>query len=359
MKKALIITALAMSFLTAKHITISQQDIKAWQIQTEKVPFVKEVPLGSFLLSVTTPPELKRTISLPFEAQVTRLRVALYQNVRKGDLLAEVTGTEWIEAQQKAIADAIELRHHTHAYERKKRLCREEIIPKKECIAALAELKTDRIKVAASKALLQSYGAGEETISALFKNFKIDRTIKVVAPDNGVIVSMQASPGKSSDPAVALFVIQKPGALWIEGNLPLKKTRQLQIGEAVKVKVEGTVHDGKVLQIAPVINPQNQTQPVRFGLSKSAQLLPGMRSNGVVILLKEAVKVPKKSVVKHDGIYLLFVKKGEHFEDVHVKIIGEEPDYYYLQPDEALRNPVVTTSVSVLKNLAGDGAADE
>ncbi len=75
-----------------------------------------KLPLGEFIAEAVTPPSLLHTISLPFEANVKKLNVAKYQEVTKGYVLAEVTGTEWIGIQQKAIAEAIEYQTSLTSY---------------------------------------------------------------------------------------------------------------------------------------------------------------------------------------------------------------------------------------------------
>ncbi len=131
------------------------------------------------MAEVVTPPQLLQTVSLPFEAQIKKIYVANFDNVKRREPLAEVTGRDWIELQKRFISDAIELKHHKSVADRKDRLCQEEIIPRKECISANAEYRADRIKVSASKALLRGYGADEKMIRELFENLKISQTLKV------------------------------------------------------------------------------------------------------------------------------------------------------------------------------------
>lgn len=353
MKKLLFITLIPF-MIHAKELTLSPQEIATWGIKEAAPQSVSSVPLGSFIVEVTTPPTLIQTISLPFEAQVVSLNTALYQKVKKGDLLAKVTGTEWISAQKAAISDAIELRHHTHTAERKNKLCKEEIIPKKECIAANAELRTDKIKVAASKALLKSYGATPQMIQNLFTNLKIYPTIPIISPCDGTIIALNAYPGKSTAPSSALFVIQKKGAYWLESDLPLDKTKMLKEKENVLLNIEGKQYKSKVIQIAPILNQQNQTRHIRLSIPGQSDLLPGLRTNATLILQKETLKLPQKSVIKYDGKHTVFIKKGDKFVNVPVTVLGEDSTHYYIKPSPELQNAkVVTTAVAVLKNMLG------
>ncbi len=349
----LLLTILPLSLL-AKEITLTPKEESNWKLKTTIPKISKTLPLGSFIVEVTTPPSLLHSISLPFNAQVLSLNVATYQSARKGDLLAKVTGVEWIEVQQKAIADAIELRHHKHLAERKNKLCREDIIPKKECVAANAELKTDKIKLSASKAHLQSFGASPQMVKTLLKTLEIKSTIPITAPIDGIITTLNAYPGKSTDAATALFVIQKKGALWLESDMPLSKALRLTEGQKLKLLINGTLYNSKVLQLSPTVDMQNQSRHVRFSLGEDSALLSGMRTNAEVIMIEKSLRVPKKSVIKDGTKTIVFIKKKKVYGDVVVTILSEDEKYYYLKDDENLHFPIVSTSVAILKSMLGE-----
>ncbi len=340
--------------LFAKGITLSKEEQNNWKLQTLSPKMSKSLPLGSFIVNVTTPPTLLHSISLPFTAQILSLNVANYQSVKKGDYLAKVTGTEWIEVQQKAIADAIELRHHRHLAERKNKLCREDIIPKKECIAANAELKTDEIKIAAAKAHLESFGATKSMVKELLTRLKIKTSIPIIAPIDGIVTTLNAQPGKSTPAATPLLVIQKEGALWLESDLPLSLAFALSKGEEVQLRIDGKLYKSSVLQLSPTVDSQNQSRHVRFSLQKDATLLAGMRTLAEVISLKKCLQVPKKAVIKEGENSILFIKKDGAYHDRAVTILSEDATHYYLKDDEALHFPIVVTSVAILKSMLGE-----
>lgn len=357
MKKITILLLLITSIpllVFSKEIKLTEKEESNWKIKTALLETSQTLPLGTFIVEVTTPPTLLHSVSLPFSAQVLSLNVATYQSVNKGDLLANVTGTEWIEVQKEAIADAIELRHHRHLAERKNRLCREDIIPKKECVAANAELKTDQIKLAASKAHLQSFGASPLMVQELLNTLEIKSAIPISAPTDGIITTINAQPGKSTDTSSALFVIQKQGALWLESDMPLSLALTLKEGQAVQLRINNTLHNSKVLQLSPTVDVQNQSRHVRFSVGKESTLLAGMHTSAKVILLEKSLRVPKKSVIKEGDDTIVFVKKEGIYQDIVVSILSEDKKYYYLQDDEKLHFPIVTTSVAILKSMMGE-----
>lgn len=178
MKKLLLGLSISLLMLEATPLTLTKEQEKDWQIKTQKIERSHALALGEFMAEVTTPPQQLHSVSLPFEAQIKKLYVAQYEPIKKGQLLADVTGREWIEIQKRFIADAIELKHHGHLAERKRPLCEEGIIPKKECTSANAEHQADKIKVAASKALLRGYGASKKAFTTFFLSLKLPKQFK-------------------------------------------------------------------------------------------------------------------------------------------------------------------------------------
>ncbi len=351
--KILLLTLFTFS-LHAGDIVLTAEQKDNWQIKAQAPKTSDELPLGEFIAKVVTPPSLLHTISLPFEANVKKLNVANYQYVKAGQVLAEVTGTEWIATQQKAISDTIELRYHEQRVERKNMLCKEEIIPQKECTAANAELEANKIKVSASKALLKSYGASDVMIDTLFKELKLSQTIPLTSIVAGRIVELNATPGKSTNTEDALFIIQEKGSLWLESDIEVLRTEGLKEGQKVQITLANHTFNTTILQLSPVINSQNQTRQVRFLVPLDVDVFAGLRTSAKITLSEESYKVKKNAVIKDGDKQIIFVKTKDCFRSVPVVILTEDDKYYYLNPMAELKNEIAVTSLAVLKNMLGE-----
>lgn len=341
------------SLLHAENIQITAEQEANWQIKLEKAHSSKTLPLGEYVAQVVTPPILLHTISLPFEANVKKLYVANYQEVKQGEILADVTGTEWIEAQQKAISNLIELKLQEELTTRKNSLCKEEIIPKKECTSANAALEASRVKVAASKALLKSYGADETMISKLFNNLVLSQTIQLKSMIDGRIVGLNAAPGKSTSPSDAIFMIQKHGGLWLESDIEAKRTAGLKEGESVEITFNNRTFETTILQLSPVINPENQTRRIRFSVPSDIDLISGLRSSAKVVLKHQSMKIKKNAVIKIDQQQVVFYKTKEGYTSLPIEILAEDELYYFVKPSSELKHKIAVSSVAILKNMSG------
>ncbi|MFK5976324.1 MAG: efflux RND transporter periplasmic adaptor subunit [Sulfurovum sp.] len=340
--------------LTAQNITLSPQQEQNWQIESLTPSPASKIPLGEFVTRVVTPPSLLYTISLPFEANVKKLNIAKYQEVKKNQILTTLTSAKWVSTQQEAIANAIELRHQKDITKRKNLLCKEEIIPQKECITSKAKLEMAKIKVSTSKALLQSYGADNYMIIELFEHLRLYPIIELKSSVDGRVVSIQAATGKSTTPSEALFVIQQKGALWLESAIEAKRTIGLYEGQKVSITLDSASFDTTIIQLSPIINPQNQTRDVRFAIPLEVEIFSGLRTNAIIHIAKDTVKIEKKAVIKYNDKQIVFIKTPTGYNSVEIEILSENDNSYFVKPSKALTNKIATSSLAILKNMLGE-----
>ncbi|MCF6245370.1 MAG: efflux RND transporter periplasmic adaptor subunit, partial [Sulfurovum sp.] len=211
----------------------------------------------------------------------------------------------------------------------------------------------DKVRVAASKALLKGYGASENMIEDLFQKLEMSNTIKITSSVDGSIIALGATPGKSTNPSDALFVIKQEGALWLEANIEADRTNKLREGQNVEITLNDKMFKTKVLQISPIINPKNQTRQVRFLAPVQTDISAGYIGSATLTLFGDVLKVKKNSVIKEGTTQIVFVKNKDGFIAIPVKVLSEDDSYYYLQRSPRLQNEIATNSLAILKNLLG------
>jgi len=354
MKKNIILQVLLSVSLFAE-ILLTPEEEKNWQIETTIGKEVTHIPIGEYITRITTPPNLLHTLSVPYEAQVVKLNKVSYDKVKKGESLALITATEWVESQRKAITNAVELMHHEHIAERKSKLCAEEIIAQKECVDADAEVKADRFKLSASKALLKAYGASSAMVEKLHKELNIFPNIQLRSPVNGRLLQVNIQPGKSISPSSALFVIKVDGANWLESSLPLSAADKFKATDKVIINIEGKDIQSQVLHISPILDPLSQTIDTRFSLPKDAKLLAGLRTKAKFSIKGKAILVNKKAVVQDGDRTIVFIKKGQKYQAQKVFVISEDHNTCYLEYNTELNNPIVISTTSIFQNMLQKG----
>jgi hypothetical protein len=349
MKKRLLIIA-ACQILYSQTITLTTEQEKTWNIKSEKPTLSTMLPLGEFSAQVITPPSLIQTVTLPFEVHTKQFFVSLYDKVQKGQLIAEVSAMAWLEAQQSAINDFLDLENTRQKNERNKMLCKDGIIPQKACIESETNYKQLVAKQNASVALLKNYGANEMTVHTLFETLQVAPVLKINALDDGTVTFLNTSSSSSE----ALFILHKEGVLWLESAMEASYAQYLHIGQTAHIRFNGKVFDAKILQRAFIVDPLTQTQTVRFEIAKEISIAPGIRANAQIAVPMNLYKISKTSVITYQNKPIVFIKHAQNYTIQEVDILGEDGTYYYSNTALDLHTPIATTSVAILKNLIGN-----
>jgi len=191
-------------------------------------------------------------------------------------------------------------------------------------------------------------------ISTLFNDLQLSSTIPLTSSVAGRVVELNASPGKSTNPQDALFIIQEEGSLWLESDIEVLRTQGLHEGQKVEITLANKTFNTNILQISPVINPQNQTRHVRFHVPTNIDVFAGLRTTAKITLSYNSYKVNKNAVIKVDDKQIVFIKNEQGFSSVPVTILAEDDRYYYLKPSNVLKNLIAVSSLVILKNMLGD-----
>lgn len=350
MKKRLFILFVLYTNILFADIKLKPDEEKNWQIEVSKAQEISFVPITASMMRVTTPPKLLQAISLPYEAKVIRLNKANFESATKGELLAVLESPKWIEAQKETIDAYIEFSHSQNEANRKSKLCKEQIIAEKECIAADAELQRVKVKLSSAKNLLKSYGATEENIQKLTRDSTIIPHIELRSPLNGVIVQTGIELGKNISASDTLFIIKTPGEDWLEGEITSSVANHLAPSQEIIVKIDNKEIKSKIIVISPTINPQNQSRYIRLSLPKDAKLLEGFLAKAELSIAKKALVITKKALSQSDTQNIVFVKKEQAYKPIKVNILSEDKNLCYLEYSDELIGDIATSQISILLN---------
>jgi cobalt-zinc-cadmium efflux system membrane fusion protein len=350
MKIALSFALLIFSLHASPMILTTQQE-RDWKVSTQTPIIIDNVPFGHCLSEVVTPTDYLYAITLPFDAQTQSLNVSPFQQVQKGETLLTVRSSIWVEAQHNYIENLIAYRQQSLETQRQQKLCAEEIIPKKECTYAQNRLNSLKAQLASSKALLFTYGATNATLQQLTKTLSIEPTLLVKSPIKGTLIELNTHTGQAISADSALMMIQKSGPLWLEIAIPRLQAQKLNKGEVLNIQLNDKLFESTLLLHAPTINPQNQTQTIRFSLPDDPTLMVGLKAKATLFRGTPALKVAKKSLISDEAKQIVFIKTDQGYEAKEVTVISEDATSYYLKDEPILRNPIVTTSIAILKNM--------
>ena len=253
-------------------------------------------------------------ISPNFSGYVEQVNVALGQSVQKGQTLAVLILPELIDQQANLRMAQANLDLARKDYQREQQLWSQGISAKQDYQRAENAYRQAQITVQSSQARLNALGAsGNNNGRFLIK-----------APISGVISKKDIVVGENVQLADQLFVIENLKDLWLEFNLPNTSNIQLQVGQILNFKTNGSDqnYQAKVQTLNSQADLQTGRLQVRAKVTTQADVLrPNVLVNVFVTdaQAKTALRVQKKALQQVEGKPVVFVIESEEKGLVHLK----------------------------------------
>lgn len=200
---------------------------------------------------------------------------------------------------------------------------------------AEAEIKSTKAKIRSSEAKVSAAAANVNSaasdISAAMSNIntakanvrsnlaqeqqaqtRLEQSI-VRAPDSGIVAEKIAKIGDVTGPGQKLFSIIRNNQLELQLKVPETQLPQVKLGEKVQITSDADPRiklQGRVREIAPLVDPQNRQATVKIDLPPSNLLRPGMFLRAAVTTkTAQGLTIPAKAVVPQTGgnslVYIL------------------------------------------------------
>ncbi len=240
----------------------------------------------------TVRPKLRAVIEAKVSGKIEKLLVAPGQQVKAGDLLAQLDAREI----QAKLDQALALRDQaTRDLERARKLIDQKITTQAEFDAVQA-----RERVAA--------GAATETQTALGYT-------KIVAPFDGVVTRKLADVGDLAAPGKPIVEMEDPAAFRFEADVPEALIGQIKIGEKLPVRISAVTADleGTVVELAPVADPSSRTFLVKLDLPPAEGVRSGQFGRVLVPTGEtDAVWVPASALIVRGQMETVFVAVNQH-----------------------------------------------
>lgn len=198
--------------------------------------------------------------------RVTRFFVSEGSAVARGTALAEIEAFDIGELKGDYLTARASVDLQRAAVARQERLAGEAIGAKRVLEEARTALAHAVAAQRAAEAKLQSLGISLAGISAAGFSSRI--TLR--SPIAGVVSHREANLGEFIEVSKDVFEVVNTSVVWIDAQLPPTAASQIRIGSA------GFIHDakgerstGRVIFIAPTVDPESRTVTVRIGAVNS------------------------------------------------------------------------------------------
>jgi Cu(I)/Ag(I) efflux system membrane fusion protein len=201
-----------------------------------------------------------------------------------------------------------------------------------------------------ARARLELLGLSPAEIDAIAQTGQPSRTVAVVAPIGGYVVSKTAVQGAFVQPGNELFEIADLSRVWVLVDVYEYEVGRVRVGQNAEITVgayPGERFVGRVGFLYPVVDPSTRTLRVRVELeNRGMKLRPGMYAAATIQLDEaRATVIPTEALVDTgEHQYVFVVKGGGRFEPRPVKVGHRGIDKVQILEGVASGDVVVTTS---------------
>jgi membrane fusion protein, heavy metal efflux system len=255
-------------------------------------------------------------IGAPIPGRLTHIDARFSQEVKAGQVLAEISSPELAQAQLSFLKAHSQLKLTTQAVERAELLLSADVIGSAELQRRQAEKQIAGAEKRAVSDQLKALGISAARIAKLEATGQIQSSASITASGNGTVIDVKVTQGQVINPSDVLFIISDLNELWALAELPEQDSQFVKKGQRVQVEIPAlgqVAIIGTVEYVGDIVNPETRT--VRVGVSlpnKDRKLKPSMLMT-MLIEGKPSNKavVPQAAVVRENDADHVFVKQTD------------------------------------------------
>ena len=169
----------------------------------------------------------------------------------------------------------------------------------------------------AARNKLISHGMSPRQIAEIEEDRRLARNIQIEAPQDGVVISLDAADGMFLQPGTRAFSVADLSRVWLIVDVferDIARLSQDMTAVATFEHLPGRLFEGEVDYVYPELDPRTRTLPVRLRFDNSEGLLrPGMFGNVSLVpnATHEVLTVPSEAVIRTGSAERVILKTGE------------------------------------------------
>jgi cobalt-zinc-cadmium efflux system membrane fusion protein len=336
------------------NLNTNQIEISKQQFESEKMQLgtLSEQSFNTIIKvngSIDVPPENKASVSTFVGGYVTKIPLLIGDKVKKGQLVATLKNTEFIEIQQQYLEITAQLNFLKNEYNRQKTLFDEKITSQKNYLKAESVYKSNLATYNGLRQKLQMMNINPNEV----EKGNITSTINLYAPINGYVTKVNVSNGTFVSSASELLEIVNTNHIHLElivfekDILKIKKEQKIQftIPEA-----SDKIYDAEVHLVGTSIN-KDRTIKVHGHINdeENTNFITGMFVEANIICDSEkGMSLPKSAIIKTENNYFVLVLKNQNnnnyqFEKVKLNIGLQDENYFQVKNYNKIENKKVLT----------------
>jgi len=214
-------------------ITLSPEQIETIKLKVEKFSernIANTVRANGYL---DAPPQSKAVISPMITGYVRKVNFLLGDEVRQGEVMAELESIEYIDLQQQYMELKSNLVYLNEDFERQKLLREQDAVSMKKYLKAEVDLNVANSTLGALSSKLQLLGNNLEQLD----QGRIQSKILLRAPISGNVNKLNVSIGKHVDPHEEIYELISTDHLHLELNVYERDVPKVKKGQEVRFRI--------------------------------------------------------------------------------------------------------------------------
>jgi len=169
----------------------------------------------------------------------------------------------------------------------------------------------------ASKRRLELWDIPERDVRRLLETGKVQRTLTLYAPNDGVVVDLMAREGMEVDRNMNLYTIADLSRVWIYADIYEYELPWVAVGQRGTARLSylpGQEFEGEVTYVYPFLDPKTRTARVRLELPNPDTVLkPDMFANVTIEtdVREDVLAVPEEAVLRSGQRTLVIEALGD------------------------------------------------
>ncbi|UTM56094.1 efflux RND transporter periplasmic adaptor subunit [Photobacterium sp. CCB-ST2H9] len=164
---------------------------------------------------------------------------------------------------------------------------------------------------------LVALGVDKAQIREIARSGKAVQTVKIKAPANGVIATLNVREGAYLSPAQAVISAGPLNTVWVDAEVFERQAHWIRQGSQASMRLDaipGKSWQGKVDYVYPILDPKTRTLRMRLTFDNAAGALkPNMFANITLEPVTEdaVLTIPASAVIRSGGMARVVLAEGE------------------------------------------------
>ncbi len=307
-------------------ISVSKNQFESEKMQlgtlTEQA-FIEVVKTTGF---IDVPPQNKASVSTFLGGYVKRTPLLVGDKIRKGQLVATLENTEYVELQQQYLEVAEQLNYLKSEYTRQQTLFNEKITSQKNYLKAESTYKSAKAHYNGLRQKLKMMHMNP----TLVEQGNISTTINLYAPIAGFVTKVNVSNGTFVSPSDEVLEIVNTDHIHLELSVFEKDILKIKKDQVIKFKIPESsdeIFEAEVHLVGTSIDENNRTIKVHGHIDDDSKnnFIMGMFIDADILTdAKKSKALPKEAITEIEGDYFALILKDKSNEDYSFKKVKLE-----------------------------------